>query len=228
MVSARKRCVECRCTGGGLGLVKRPIDLLLDLMCVACHYIEMIDAEFLLAIDLEATCDATQLPIAEREIIEIGAVVIRADGYLKMGEFQSFVRPVKTDKLTDYCRNLTSIDQDDVDSAPLFPAVLEAFNQFLTPYSDLMFCAWGDYDYRQFTRDCASYEVECPFGQQVDISKSFRRFMKLDRRPSLKDAARLMELEFHGTQHRAIDDARCLADILVRFMPVVQSQEQAK
>jgi inhibitor of KinA sporulation pathway (predicted exonuclease) len=188
----------------------------------------MINAEFLLAIDLEATCDATQLPIAEREIIEIGAVIIKTDGYRKMGEFQSFVRPVKTEKLTDYCRNLTSIDQGDVDGAPLFPDVLKAFIQFLSPYSDLIFCAWGDYDYRQFTRDCATYEVDCPFEQQVDISKSFRRFMKLERRPSLKDAARLMELDFHGTQHRAIDDARCLADILVRFMPAVESQEHSK
>lgn len=187
----------------------------------------MIDAEFILAIDLEATCDATQLPISEREIIEIGAVVIKTDGYRKMGEFQSFVRPVKTEKLTDYCRNLTSIHQADVDAAPLFPIVLQSLQRFLTPYPDLMFCAWGDYDYRQFTRDCASYEVECPFEQQIDISKSFRRFMKLERRPSLKDAARLMELDFEGTQHRAIDDARCLADILVRFMPAVERQEHS-
>jgi inhibitor of KinA sporulation pathway (predicted exonuclease) len=202
--------------------------LLLDLGLVAWHHNEMIDSQYLLAIDLEATCDATQLPIAEREIIEIGAVVIERDSYRKMAEFQSFVRPVKTEKLTDYCRKLTSIDQGDVDSAPLFPAVLDAFNQFLQPYSDLMFCAWGDYDYRQFRRDCATYDVDCPFEQQVDISKTFRRFMKLDRRPSLKDAARLMSLDFNGTQHRAIDDARCLADILVRFIPAVESQEKPK
>ena len=188
----------------------------------------MKDAKFLLAIDLEATCDATQLPIAEREIIEIGAVVIERDGYRKISEFQSFVRPVKTERLTDYCRNLTSIHQEDVDAAPLFPVVLDALNQFLQPYPDLLFCAWGDYDYRQFKRDCASYEVDCPFDQQLDVSKTFRRFMKLGRRPSLKDAARLMSLDFNGTQHRAIDDARCLADILVRFVPEVESQESPK
>ena len=56
----------------------------------------MNDAKYLLAIDLEATCDATQLPIAEREIIEIGAVVLHADSYEIIDEFQSFVRPVKT------------------------------------------------------------------------------------------------------------------------------------
>lgn len=188
----------------------------------------MNDAKYLLAIDLEATCDATQLPIAEREIIEIGAVVLHADSYEIIDEFQSFVRPVKTEKLTDYCRNLTTITQGDVDSAPLFPTALESLNHFLMPYADLMFCAWGDYDYRQFKRDCKTHEVECPFERQLDVSKSFRKVMKLDRRPSLKEAARLMDVDFQGTQHRAIDDARCLADILTRFMPVVEEQELSR
>ena len=70
--------------------------------------------------------------------------------------------------------------------------------------------------------------MECPFERQLDVSKSFRKVMKLDRRPSLKEAARLMDVDFQGTQHRAIDDARCLADILTRFMPVVEEQELSR
>ena len=182
----------------------------------------MFNSPYLLAIDLEATCDATQLPSATREIIEIGAVVIDGQTKAMVAEFQSFVRPVKTTILTEYCRNLTSIQQDDVDQAPLFPEVLARLNAFLAPYSALTFCAWGDYDYRQFRRDCTSHEQTFPFSAQVDVSRKFRRFKGLDKRPSLREAAAMMDVDFEGTHHRAIDDARCLASILLRFIPELE------
>ena len=135
----------------------------LDLQCFACHHSDMFDAPYLLAIDLEATCDADQLPVAKREIIEVGAVIVCGEYHRKLAEFQSFVRPIKTESLTDYCMTLTSIRQSDVDSAPLFPVVLDAFLDFLKPFPNARFCAWGDYDYGQFKRDCTTHEQSFPF-----------------------------------------------------------------
>ena len=187
----------------------------------------MFDSTYLLAIDLEATCDATQLPIATREIIEIGAIVIERRSKTQVAEFQSFVRPVKTTELTEYCRTLTSIKQSDVDQAPLFPTVLAQFNAFLEPYADATFCAWGDYDFRQFKRDCATHEQSFPFKEKVDVSKGFRKYKALDRRPSLRDAATIMAVDFQGTQHRAIDDARCLAAIMTKLIYEFEAAEGA-
>jgi inhibitor of KinA sporulation pathway (predicted exonuclease) len=178
----------------------------------------MFDAPYLLAIDLEATCDADQLPVAKREIIEVGAVIIGGEHPQKLAEFQSFVRPIKTEALTDYCMTLTSIQQSDVDSAPLFPDVLVALRQFLEPFPNARFCAWGDYDYGQFKRDCVTHEQDFPFVDQLDVSRSFRKMYKLGRRPSMREAAASLSVEFEGQQHRAIDDAHCLAEILIRLM----------
>ena len=77
----------------------------------------------LLVVDLEATCDARGFPRAERETIEIGAVLVEPVHLEVVKEFQSFVRPVRHPHLTDYCRELTGIEQHDVDAAPSFPDV---------------------------------------------------------------------------------------------------------
>jgi hypothetical protein len=75
----------------------------------------------MLVIDLEATCDdADGLPASDMEIIEIGAVWATAEGTV-LDTFQALVRPVVRPQLTPFCRQLTNIQQADVDGAELFP-----------------------------------------------------------------------------------------------------------
>ena len=74
--------------------------------------------KYLAIIDFEATCcDKNSFPRNEMEIIEIGMVIVDYDTFEKVSEFQSFVKPVRHDKLTAFCKNLTSITQETVDSA---------------------------------------------------------------------------------------------------------------
>ena len=75
--------------------------------------------------DLEATCEKDSKNF-QNEIIEIGAVKLN-DGYEITDEFSSFVKPIVNPILTDFCMNLTSITQSDVDTARKFPDVLDAF-----------------------------------------------------------------------------------------------------
>lgn len=78
-----------------------------------------------LVIDLEATCaDDGSIPDNEREIIEIGAVLVETAGLTTVEEYQSFVRPVQHPVLSPFCTELTTITQAEVDAAPLFPEVL--------------------------------------------------------------------------------------------------------
>ena len=175
----------------------------------------MFDLPHLLCIDVEATCDAQQLPRKDREIIEFGAVVLDVQQRTLGPEFRAFVRPQKTTQLTDYCLELTSIRQSDVDSAPAFPSVWHEFLAFAAPYGDAPLCGWGDYDYGQIKRDCASYGAPQPFKKYIDASKWYRRHEKMNRRPSLRESAESLGLNFAGQQHRALDDAKCLAKVLI-------------
>lgn len=75
-----------------------------------------------LVIDLEATTEEGGWPLAEMEIIEIGATLVDASGH-ELDHFQRFVRPLRRPHLTAFCRELTHISQANIDSAQPFPTV---------------------------------------------------------------------------------------------------------
>jgi len=173
-----------------------------------------------LVIDFEATCtDSNEFPRDEMEIVEIGAVLASGDTFQVVSEFQSFVRPVRNPQLTDFCRELTGITQERVDSAPGFLDVLTRFNGWLAEQGEAVFCSWGDYDRHQLTRDCAYHNVEYPFGvEHINLKKRFAQSQS--RRPQgLSAALRSVNLPFVGSPHRGIDDARNIASLLPFTFP---------
>ena len=172
--------------------------------------------EFYLVIDFEATCcDRGEIPRQSMEIIEIGAVMVQASNFQIVSEYQSFVRPVRNPELTVFCTNLTSIRQSDVDSAPLFVDFVSSFKSWLSSYEDFIFCSWGDYDLKQLQQDCNFHEVPYPISSgHVNAKRLMAERHLLRKKPGLSDAVRLVGLEFVGTHHRGIDDARNIARLL--------------
>ena len=85
-----------------------------------------------LVIDLEATTEEGGWPLAEMEIIEIGATLVDASGH-ELDHFQRFVRPLRRPHLTAFCRELTHISQANIDSAQPFPTVWAQCERWLGP-----------------------------------------------------------------------------------------------
>jgi 3'-5' exoribonuclease 1 len=77
----------------------------------------------LVVVDLEATCWPPADPRGreDMEIIEIGALLVETPSLEPVDEFDSFVRPLRHPTLSDFCKELTSIDQEDIDQAAPFP-----------------------------------------------------------------------------------------------------------
>jgi hypothetical protein len=79
-----------------------------------------------LALDLEATCDAPKSP-QPQEVIEVGAVLLdgrrgcRADRPL--AEFHSHARPTIRPELSAFCVDFTGVTQEQVDAAPPLDAL---------------------------------------------------------------------------------------------------------
>ena len=87
--------------------------------------------QYLLVIDLEATCSKSkEITRREMEIIEIGAVMVEAKSLEIVSEFQTFIKPVKNSLLTDFCKELTSITQKQVDDAPKYAEAIEKFKEW--------------------------------------------------------------------------------------------------
>ncbi len=150
------------------------------------------------------------------EIIEIGAVLCDRH-FQPLNSFQSFVRPVVHPSLTDFCRELTSIRQKDVDAAPRFDAAVAALNQFLFCHASppVLFCSWGGFDKKMFHRDCQRHHTPYPFSpQHCNLKALFQQVNGLARPVGMAEALRQSGLALEGVHHRGLDDARNIAKLL--------------
>ena len=173
------------------------------------------DRKYILVIDIEATCwdDNKDKQRNEMETIEIGAVLIDSD--LKQVDnktFQSFIKPVRNEELSNFCKQLTSIKQEDVANAPLFPEVMKKFEEWIGDVKDVTFASWGAYDFNQIQKECLFHNIKFPFDNHFNIKIHFQE--KQGVRTGVKKALRRLNFEFEGTPHRGIDDAKNITRIL--------------
>lgn len=167
-----------------------------------------------LVVDLEATCDQPEsFPRSETEIIEIGAVLVDAETLAVTREFQTFVRPRRHPRLTEFCTQLTTITQAQVDAAPRFPQALHAMQRFHHGVPALL-CSWGRYDWNQLQRDARYHRQRVPYTRHFNIKDKFSAALETKRRFGVGAALRRVGLRFAGTPHRGIDDARNIARLL--------------
>ncbi len=176
----------------------------------------MLHPQHYLVVDLEATCNNDgSLPREEMETIEIGAVMVNAGELQPVGEFQSFIRPIRHPRLSTFCRELTSIAQADVDSADTFPPAFARFAEWSAGFEQVLFCSWGDYDRKQLLQDCRFHGAAYPFGDgHLNLKARFSERLGIRRRLGLAKALARVGLELVGTHHRGIDDARNIARLL--------------
>jgi len=171
----------------------------------------------ILVVDLEATCaNDDSVPPAAMEIIEIGAVWATADGAVLEG-FQSFVRPVQRQILTPFCIDLTGIRQTDIDTAPHFPVAALMLHEFADRRRGpgVQWTSWGDYDRKQFARDCARHGVDDPLQlPHENARRTFTVRQHVGTDVSLATACEMAKIKLEGRYHRALDDAINTARLL--------------
>ena len=179
---------------------------------------------YYLIVDLEATCcNRNTIKRYEMETIEIGAVLLDSDTLLIADEYQTFIKPLRKPRLTDFCIGLTSITQDVVDLAPAYPQAHKEFTAWLSRYDNYAFCSWGDYDLHQLAQDSHYHQLPAPVqARHINIKKLFSLNQGVERKIGMAGALRMAGLELEGTHHRGIDDARNMA----RLMPFILGREK--
>ena len=166
----------------------------------------------LVIFDLEAACREDRIPPEEMEIIEIGAVKLGVD-FSPCGEFSSFAKPVLNPVLTDFCKTLTGIGQENIDGAEDFKAVFPKFLKWIGD-GKITFCSWGNYDLKQIKADCKRHGIPFPgsFNNHINLKWLFAE--KFNCRPcGMRKALNKLGLPLAGSHHRALDDARNIARI---------------
>lgn len=175
-------------------------------------------------VDLEATCWKKGTLPDRMEIIEIGAVMLDSSSGPVTAEFAEFVKPIQEPFLSDFCRELTTIRQEDVDSADTFQPV---FQRFLNWIGDEPFrlCSWGAYDLRQFTIDCERHGIPFPasFTHHINLKKAFADLRGI--KPcGMKGALFMLGMSLEGQHHRGIDDARNIAKVAQLVLPQIEHE----
>lgn len=173
--------------------------------------------------DLEATCEENNRNF-KNEIIEIGAIKINHRGET-IGVFSKFAKPSENTKLTEFCKELTSISQDQIDLADPLESVLIEFQEWI---GDGELISWGAYDINQIERDVTSQGIK----HLIDITSLKKRHTDFKRwyaelkgvRPcGMKKALSMEKMELTGTHHRGIDDARNIAKIFVKYLKIFRN-----
>ncbi len=167
-------------------------------------------------VDLEATCWNPKGHY-QNEIIEIGAVMVDEDQDI-ISEFEQFVKPKLNPQLSDFCKELTSITQEDVDNAPSLPEAIQRFRTWIGT-EEYLLCSWGQYDKAQFRRDCQLHNLGTSWlDYHISLKHQYAELHNLRRGGIGMEKALQREGFFlEGTHHRGIDDARNITKIFKKY-----------
>ena len=171
----------------------------------------------IVVVDVEATCWKKGVFSRKKETIEIGAVLLLPDrDQSRWTEFQTFVRPQRQPRLSSFCRELTGITQENVDSAPTFPEALRLFLEWSHPLEQVVLATWSRYDLWQLDLDLEAHGLPKLAIPLLDVKKLAARIVGAK---SFEQTAReLAPDDVAMPSHRAIADARRTALMLNRLL----------
>lgn len=173
----------------------------------------------LLIIDLESTCFERGKEPNQffSEIIEIGAVVLNTSTLTVIDEFQTFIKPTVFPNLSDFCKKLTTITQEEADNGISISQAIRDIELFSKKH-DVIFSSWGYYDKKQFQQVCNYFHLTYPFPtKHISIKHDHGSFYK--KRPmGMEKALMLHNIPLDGTHHRGLDDAKNIAKIASRMI----------
>ncbi|XP_072984846.1 uncharacterized protein [Typha latifolia] len=193
-------------------------------MLSQCHPydVQLQEFHYFVVIDFEATCDKDR-NLHPQEIIEFPSVLVNsATGQLE-ASFQTYVRPVYNQSLTDFCKELTGIQQIQVNrGVPLSEALL-MHDKWLEDkgikHTNFAVVTWGDWDCRtMLDSECRIKRIRKPpyFNRWINLKVPFQKAFSI--RCGLKDAVQQAGLVWEGRPHCGLDDARNTARLLVLLM----------
>ena len=91
---------------------------------------------YLIVLDFETTCWADKAHAPPSEIIEFPAVLLDTASGSILDEFHTYVMPIEHPRLSEFCRELTGIGQDQVDAGVPLPTCLHLFSRWIAKITD--------------------------------------------------------------------------------------------
>lgn len=185
-------------------------------------------------LDFEMTCDGIQengkfiddnsMKRSEREIISVGLVICNEKYNIKR-KYSTFIKPLHNTVLTDYCKNLTGITQNDVDHGKKCNNAFRDILEICKEYSVRYLFTFGNEDEKSI-----SYSARWNRKAKEKIYNLHNVAIKIiDIRPSilneisnkkiktkgtgLSKIAANLNIEINGACHNSLNDAILLFEV---------------
>lgn len=166
-------------------------------------------------VDVEATCwEGSPPPGQVSEIIEIGLTVVDLVARERLSKHRILVRP-RASRVSEFCTSLTGLTQSEVDGGMSFA---DACAQLVDEHEAGRrgWASWGDYDRKQFTRQCRATGVRYPFGARHTNAKAV--FAGPGRQVGMARALEVVALPLEGRHHRGDDDSWNIAALVLHMV----------
>ena len=172
----------------------------------------------IVVVDIEATCWESTPPAGqESEVIEIGVCTLSVASRQRLDHQGILVCPQRS-TVSAYCTSLTTLTQQQVSTGLSFKEACARLRKEFTT-QDRVWASWGDYDRRQFERQCPVEGIAYPFGpSHLNVKTLFALIHALPHEVGMDEALRTLHRPLEGTHHRAGDDAWNIALILATLL----------
>jgi inhibitor of KinA sporulation pathway (predicted exonuclease) len=174
--------------------------------------------DHIIVVDLEATCwDGSPPDGQESEIIEIGVCMLDWFTGERLNKQSILVRPERS-AVSDYCAELTTLTQAQVAQGVPFARACQILRRRFRTH-DRAWASYGDYDRRQFEKQCHERGIDYPFSPtHINVKHLVALLRGLRREVGLERALAMMDLPLEGTHHRGGDDAWNTAQLLSKLI----------
>jgi inhibitor of KinA sporulation pathway (predicted exonuclease) len=180
----------------------------------------------ILIIDLESTCWEGEPPAGQtNQIIEIGLCTLDVASGDRLEKRSILVKPTSS-TVSEFCTRLTTLTPEQVNGGV---ALKEACAILKREYAakDRVWASYGDYDRRQFERQCQNEGISYPFGpSHLNVKTVFALARALPHEIGMDAALQMCKLPLEGTHHRAGDDAWNIAAILSGLLKTLRIPPQ--
>lgn len=181
------------------------------------------DIQYFVVIDFEATCDKERNPHPQ-EIIEFPSVIVSSVTGQLEACFQTYVRPTCNQLLSDFCKDLTGIQQIQVDRGVTLGEALLRHDKWLEKKgiknTNFAVVTWSNWDCRvMLESECRYKKIRKPpyFNRWINLKVPFHEVFG-SMRCNLKDAVQMSGLVWQGRPHCGLDDAKNTARLLALLM----------
>lgn len=182
--------------------------------------------DYYIVLDFEATCEIKDISL--QEIIEFPSIIYNASTYEIEDQIQLYIKPIFNPKLTEFCIDLTGIQQEWVDGAETFE---NAYNNYITWLKSHKFLNFSQPNFTFVT--CGDWDLKTMFPKQMRLSKLgdppafFNTFVNIKvafanrtgaRQKGMMGMLKSLNLVHEGRHHSGIDDCKNIGNILIELL----------